>query len=182
MPGMWRAIRTGGRFRPLLVALVLATSLSAQVDSLERVLVGLPQDSSRLPVLRALFHAEVFRTPARASVYAEAFAALAATVGTARQRAQAQAMLGQALYVGGYGLRALPHFQRAPGRLPCRRPRWRGRSGAGQHGRHPGRCWHRARRGPQRRTRHCRSGAGWRTGMGRRGRGAGPGLPGVGTA
>ncbi|MBL8011249.1 MAG: ATP-binding protein [Flavobacteriales bacterium] len=112
-PATLRAIRRGGRLRSLLIALVLATALPAQVDSLERVLAGLPQDSSRLPVLRALFHAEVFRTPARASAYAEAFAALAGTVGTARQRAQAQAMLGQALYVRGHGLQALPHFQRA---------------------------------------------------------------------
>ncbi|HMQ75192.1 MAG TPA: histidine kinase dimerization/phosphoacceptor domain -containing protein [Flavobacteriales bacterium] len=113
MPGSMVAVPSGWRAIVLPWVLLGALSLPAQVDSLERVLAGLPQDTSRLRVLRALFHAEVFRRPARASTHAEAFAALADAGGTARQRAQAQAMLGQALYVRGDGLRALPHFQRS---------------------------------------------------------------------
>ena len=111
--GSWGGALHPVRTLVLPIVMLFSAALAAQVDSLERVLAGLPEDSTRLQVLRALFRAEVFRMPARALERAEAYAALADAGGTARQRALGQAMTGQALYVGGYGLRALPHFQRA---------------------------------------------------------------------
>ena len=61
----------------LLVLVVLGLPLQAQVDSLRQVLGGLPDDTSRLPVLKELVRNLVFVQPDSALPYAEDYYRLA---------------------------------------------------------------------------------------------------------
>ena len=69
--------RSCGMRCALLVLVVLGLPLQAQVDSLRQVLGGLPDDTSRLPVLKELVRNLVFVQPDSALPYAEDYYRLA---------------------------------------------------------------------------------------------------------
>ena len=98
--------------RILLALLLLSTTgaFAGRSDSLLRVLHALPEDTSRLPVLRQLVNTNLHQRPDSALPYAEVFLALADRGGTPRQQAVARSQLGLVHLLRGRHAEALPLF------------------------------------------------------------------------
>ena len=102
-----------------LLVLVLFTgdAFAGRTDSLQRVLSGLPNDTSRLPVLKQLVDALQHQRPDSALPYAKAYLVMADGQGTARQRAVARSQEGLVHLLRGRHAEALPLFLDALGRF-----------------------------------------------------------------
>jgi two-component system, sensor histidine kinase PdtaS len=81
-----------------------------KVDSLRSVLVALPGDSSRAPVLKALYQAALRERPDTAFVYAQAYLHLVEELGDGLLRADGQNMVGTSLTLMGKHDEALAHY------------------------------------------------------------------------
>ncbi|MBK8498881.1 MAG: tetratricopeptide repeat protein [Flavobacteriales bacterium] len=97
----------------LPVLLVAASAYASRTDSLIAALGKLPDDRSRLPVLRELFRAQVMRAPDSALQWAAGYARLARGTEDPAIESLSHSQFGHAWLVKGHHARALPYFLRA---------------------------------------------------------------------
>lgn len=98
------------RVAAFLIFIFYGLVCSAQVDSLEHVLNGLPQDTLRLPVLKGILRATVFTEPDKALVYAKQYRDLAASSGNVLHLAEGENFIGMCWSVKGEHAQALAQY------------------------------------------------------------------------
>ncbi len=96
----------------------------AQVDSLQRVLNGLPGDTTRLPVLTELIRATVFSAPEEALAHAQAYTRIATAAGSDFHIGKGENFQGMCYATQSHYDEAMAHYTQALERFERVRDAW----------------------------------------------------------